>query len=75
MDYNEERLKEEVILEQLDKIGKLIEEHEENTKYLRESIVKSFLNYCKCQDVKELLEKEEFEDLILSYKEVEPWVY
>ena len=75
MDYNKERLKDQVILEQLNRIEKLIVEHEENTKYLRESIVESFLNYCKCQDVKELLEKEEFEDLISSYKEVEPWVY
>lgn len=72
MDYNEERLKDQVILEQLDIIEKLIVEHEENTKYLRESIVKSFLNYCKCKDVKELLEKEEFAYLISSYKEIEP---
>lgn len=72
MDYNEERLKDQVILEQLNRIEKLIVEHEENTKYLRESIVESLLSYCKCKDIKELLEKEEFAHLISSYKEVEP---
>ncbi len=72
MDYNEERLKNEEVLEQLEEIEKLIEEHEESKKYLRENIVESLLSYCKCKDIKELLEKEEFAYLISSYKEVEP---
>lgn len=71
MDINKERLKNELILEQLEEIEKLIEEHEENTQYLRANILNSLLTYCKCEDINELFEKDEFQELISSYKEEE----
>ncbi|MGL5229292.1 MAG: hypothetical protein ACRCZO_04185 [Cetobacterium sp.] len=71
MDINKERLKNELILEQLEEIEKLIEEHEESVKYMKENIFKSLLKYSKCETIEEVIQKEEFQDLISSYKEEE----
>ena len=72
MDDNKERLKNELLLEQLEEIEKLIEEHEENIKYTKDNILEVLLKYSKCENIEELVEKSELEDLISAYKEVEP---
>lgn len=75
MDENKERLKNELILEQLEEIEKLIEEHEENLKYTKENILEALVKYTKSENIDEIVEKKELQELIASYKEVEPWVY
>lgn len=75
MNENKERLKNELILEQLEEIEKLIEEHEENLKYTKENILEALVKYSKSENIDEIVEKKELEELVASYKEVEPWVY
>lgn len=75
MNENKERLKNELILEQLEEIEKLIEEHEENLKYTKENILEALVKYSKSENIDEIVEKKELEGLVASYKEVEPWVY
>ena len=72
MDENKERLKNELILEQLEEIEKLIEEHEENLKYTKENILEALVKYTKSENIDEIVEKKELQELIASYKEVEP---
>lgn len=72
MDENKERLKNELILEQLEEIEKLIEEHEENLKYTKENILEALVKYTKSENIDEIVEKKELEGLVASYKEVEP---
>lgn len=72
MDENKERLKNEKILEQLEEIEKLIEEHEENLKYTKNNILEALLKYSNSENIDEIVEKKELEDLVASYKEVEP---
>lgn len=72
MDKNKERLKNELILEQLEEIEKLIEEHEENLKYTKENILEALVKYTKSENIDEIVEKKELQELIASYKEVEP---
>lgn len=75
IDENKERLRNELLLEQLEEIEKLLEEHEENLKYAKENILEALLKYSKSESIDDMLEKEEFEELLSSYKEIEPWVY
>lgn len=75
MNENKERLKNELILEQLEEIEKLIEEHEENLKYTKENILEALMKYSKSENIDEIIEKKELEELVASYKEVEPWAY
>lgn len=75
MDENKERLKNELILEQLEEIERLIDEHEQNSKYVKENILEAILKYSKCKNIEEMVERNEFEDLISLYKESESWVY
>ena len=75
MDENKERLKNEKILEQLEEIEKLIEEHEENLKYTKNNILEALLKYSNSENIDEIVEKKELQELIALYKEVEPWVY
>lgn len=72
MNENKERLKNELILEQLEEIEKLIEEHEENLKYTKENILEALIKYSKSENIDEIVEKKELEGLVASYKEVEP---
>ena len=72
MDENKERLKNEKILEQLEEIEKLIEEHEENLKYTKNNILEALLKYSNSENIDEIVEKKELEELVASYKEVEP---
>lgn len=72
MNENKERLKNELILEQLEEIEKLIEEHEENLKYTKENILEALVKYSKSENIDEIVEKKELEELVASYKEVEP---
>ncbi|ERT65578.1 hypothetical protein [Cetobacterium somerae] len=72
MNENKERLKNELILEQLEEIEKLIEEHEENLKYTKENILEALMKYSKSENIDEIIEKKELEELVASYKEVEP---
>lgn len=72
MNENKERLKNELILEQLEEIEKLIEEHEENLKYTKENILEALVKYSKSENIDEIVEKKELEGLVASYKEVEP---
>lgn len=72
MDENKERLKNEKILEQLEEIEKLIEEHEENLKYTKNNILEALLKYSNSENIDEIVEKKELQELIASYKEVEP---
>ena len=72
MNENKERLKNELILEQLEEIEKLIEEHEENLKYTKENILEALIKYSKSENIDEIVEKKELEELVASYKEVEP---
>lgn len=72
MDENKERLKNEKILEQLEEIEKLIEEHEENLKYTKNNILEALLKYSNSENIDEIVEKKELQELIDSYKEVEP---
>ncbi|MGL5349006.1 MAG: hypothetical protein ACRCZO_04405 [Cetobacterium sp.] len=71
MDENKERLKNELILEQLEEIERLIDEHEQNSKYVKENILEAILKYSKCKNIEEMVERNEFEDLISLYKESE----
>ncbi|MHA4987744.1 hypothetical protein [Cetobacterium somerae] len=72
MDENKERLKNEKILEQLEEIEKLIEEHEENLKYTKNNILEALLKYSNSENIDEIVEKKELQELIALYKEVEP---
>ncbi|MDX8337105.1 MULTISPECIES: hypothetical protein [Cetobacterium] len=72
IDENKERLRNELLLEQLEEIEKLLEEHEENLKYAKENILEALLKYSKSESIDDMLEKEEFEELLSSYKEIEP---
>ena len=72
MDENKERLKNDLILEQLEEIEKLIEEHEDNLKYTKENILEALVKYTKSENIDEIVEKKELQELIASYKEVEP---